>query len=115
MRKNQIFVDINAPKYVTLKLCQDGYKVVIALPITAAAASKVGKYLDFSHAEILSPSAAFNRKFYCVQFTRAYHYGTPFNQSCWCQASLDLQALKIQLRRAKIDVIDDEIDAINNK
>lgn len=115
MRKNQISVDINVPKYVTLKLYQDVYKVVIALPITPAAASKVGKYLDFTHAQILSPSTTFNRKFYCVQFTRTYTYCTSFAESCWCQASHDLSALKVMLRRAKIEVLDDEIDAINNK
>jgi len=115
MRKNQISVGINVPNYVTLKLYQDCYKVVIALPITSAAANKVGKYLDCSHTEILFPSATFNRRFYCVQFTRTYHYDTSFDKSCWCQAPRDLQALKIQLRRAKIDVLDDEIDTIKNK
>ena len=113
MRKNQISVDICVPKYVTLKLYQDGYKVVIALPITAPAAKHVGKYLDFSHAEILSPSATLNRKFYCVQFTRTYTYCTPLSQSCWVQAPKDLQALKVQLRWAKIDVLDDEIATIS--
>lgn len=115
MRKNQISVDINAPKYVTLKLYQDVYKVVIALPITEAAAKQVGKYIDYSYTEILPPSAAFNRKFYCVQFTRTYHYDTSFDKSCWCQAPEDLRNLKIWLRWAKIDVLDNEIDAIHNK
>jgi len=115
MRKNQISVDISAPKYVTLKLYQDVYKVVIALPITEAAAKQIYKYVDYSHTEILPPSAAFNRKFYCVQFTRTYHYNTPFNQSCWGLAPKDLRDLKTWLRRAKIDVLGDEIDAINNK
>lgn len=112
MRKNQISVDINVPKYVTLKLYQDCYKVVIALPITPAAVQQVGKYLDFSHTEILSPSTTFNRKFYCVQFTRTYHYNTPFDKSCWGQASKDLAELKTNLRLAKMDVIEDEIRAI---
>lgn len=112
MRKNQISVDICVPKYVTLKLYQDCYKVVIALPITPAAACKVGKYLDHCHAEILPPSIAFNRKFYCVQFTRTYHYDTPFDKSCWMQAPRDLAQLMTQLRLAKMDVIEDEITAI---
>lgn len=115
MRKNQISVDICVPKYVTLKLYQDVYKVVIALPITPDAAKQVGKYIDYGHTEVLAPSAAFNRKFYCVQFTRTYTYCTPFSQSCWVQASKDLQALKVQLRWAKIDVLDNEIAAIQNK
>ena len=112
MRKNQISVDICVPKYVTLKLYQDVYKVVIALPITEAAAKQVGKYLDCSHTEVLPPSTTFNRKFYCVQFTRTYHYDTPFDKSCWGQAPKDLAQLKTQLRLAKLDVIEDEITAI---
>ena len=115
MRKNQISVDICVPKYVTLKLYQDGYKVVIALPITAPAAKHVGKYLDFSHAEILSPSATLNRKFYCVQFTRSYSYDTSFAKSCWTQAPRDLSALMIQLRLAKQDALVDEIYVLRNK
>ena len=115
MRKNQISVDINVPNYVTLKLYQDVYKVVIALPITEAAAKQIYKYVDYSHTEILPPSAAFNRKFYCVQFTRTYHDDTPFDKSCWGQAPKDLRDLKTWLRWAKIDVLDNEIYVINNK
>lgn len=115
MRKNQISVDIRVPEYVTLKLYQDGYKVVIALPITPAAACKVGKYLDSSHAQILPPSVTLNRKFYCVQFTRSYSYDTSFAKSCWTQAPRDLNALMIQLRLAKQDALVDEIYVLRNK
>lgn len=113
MRKNQISVDICVPDYVTLKLCQDGYQVKVALPVTEAVSQRIRKYIDFSRTEILEPSVHFNRKFYCVVLTKFYKYNVSFHDSCWIQANMDHKKLMRWARMCKKQILDNEIRSID--
>jgi len=113
MRKNQISVDICVPDYVTLKLCQDGYQVKVALPVTEEVSQKIRKYIDFSRTEILEPNARFNRKFYCVVLTKFYKYNVSFKDSCFIQANIDHKKLMRWARLCKQQILDNEIHSID--
>lgn len=115
MRKNQISVGIQVPNFVTLKLYQDSYAVIVALPVTSAIANKLYLYVDGENTEIMSPSTTFNRKFYCVKITRIYKYSTSFLDSCFINARKDFLNLKMQARLAHIDAIKEEINNIDDE
>lgn len=111
--KNQITSHIGIADFASLQLFNDFYKVKVSLPITEAVSQKIRKYIDASNTEILSPSASFNRKFYCVVMTKTYKYSVPFAASCQTQARIDHMKLMRWARLCKQQVLDNEIRSID--
>lgn len=111
--KNQITSYIGVADFASLQLFNDFYKVKVSLPVTEAVSQKIRKYIDASNTEILSPSASFNRKFYCVVMTKTYKYSVPFAASCQTQARIDHMKLMRWARLCKQQVLDNEIRSID--
>lgn len=111
--KNQITANICVANFASLQLFNDFYKVKVSLPVTEAVSQKIRKYIDSSNTEILSPSATFNRKFYCVVITKTYKYNVPLLQACQTQARIDHMKLMRWARLCKQEVIDNEIHSID--
>lgn len=102
MRKSSnVRCAIVAPQFTNVKLYQDGYKVTVSLPIS----ERMHEHLTLMYNGV----AISYRGRYYIHWEKSYGYDIPFG-TAFSEAANNLVHMKITLREAKIEFLQNEIE-----
>ncbi len=104
MMTSNVRCSISAPSFVNLKLYDCGYKVTVSLHISGGIADLLSDTIsDFKVIK-------WRGKFY-LHYEADYDYSTAFDCT-YCEASVALRKMKIAIRQAKMQSLQNEIELL---
>lgn len=105
-RRNSLITNIRVPQFANLIMGETGYAIHITLHIDKLTA-------DYINNLKLKDTYAFEWKHrWYVKTYKNYKYSTPLNTALYCETYTRLAYLKITIREAKIEAIQNQIDRI---